>query len=372
MSRAWCAQEFILNSSVTVLCGRKALPTEHLLADICQMAVERYLPVFCLPEPEDDPHSLRECHRVVSEARKIVQSANATGAILSLHELLTLFHALQATDPRDKIYSILSLSQVNLKVDYSCTVEDLYIRVAKLILANDLSLSILDDNLSKKCFKLPSWVPDWSTWQFGSHGTLCSVGFAAGNKRPTEFKLHQGENTLEIKGYFIDRINWLSDEIGPYYSGRFEATEKSEQRFWVAEQRKIFARHFLSKDSYTMQSDDILWRCLTGNITFDEEPADESYRAYFLAYATCTEQSSRYVKEMGQCFHDGVRRRPRYRRLCTSKKQFFGAVPAKSMIGDWICMFNGCEHLYVVREFGQRFHFVGHAYVDGLMRGEIF
>ena len=118
--------------------------------------------------------------------------------------------------------------------------------------------------------------------------------------------------------------------------------------------------------------DDILWRSLTGNITFDEETASAFYKSYFYAHISCTEESPEVIQNMGREFHDAVRRRSRYRKLCATKQGFFGAVPETADIGDWICIFNGGKHIFVVREWQKAFKYVGYAYIDGLMHGEGF
>ena len=78
--------------------------------------------------------------------------------------LLQFSHIFQATDPRDKVYSLLNLANdrqdLALPFDYSCTPEDLYIFVARRILETSPNLNILYSNLNKKSLNLPSWVPD--------------------------------------------------------------------------------------------------------------------------------------------------------------------------------------------------------------------
>lgn len=371
MGRCWCAQEYLLNANVTLRCGRTDLPSEYLIADVAQLCVERSIPSLYLPQPEDDPNSLRECHRVLAELRRATRLREMAGQRLPLLELLKFSHPLRATDPRDKVYSLVGLMRQELKVDYTCRVADLYVQVAKTILAESPTLSILYSNLTKKGLQLPSWVPDWSTWQFGSYGAACRAGYSASGRSETEIKVHDMEDVLEIKGRLIDRISWLGDAIGQYYDGRFEPGDV-KQRAWIKEQVEA-VRNQAVHDSYSLEDytpDDILWRCLTGNITLQEDPATTTYKAHYYAHLNCREDSSEMLQKMGREFHDAVRRRSRYRRLGATKQGYFGAVPETSKEGDWVCMFNGGKHLFMVRECRRGFEYVGHAYVDGLMNGE--
>ena len=78
-----------------------------------------------------------------------------------------------ATDPRDKVYSLLNLSSINpakdssawlLSVDYSLPLADVFSRAARYCTETECSLEVL-------CYKegsssiagLPSWVPDWTS-----------------------------------------------------------------------------------------------------------------------------------------------------------------------------------------------------------------
>lgn len=74
---------------------------------------------------------------------------------------------------------------------------------------------------------------------------------------------------------------------------------------------------------------------------------------------------------MAREYRDAVRRRLRWRRLCTTRKGYFGAIPETAQIGDLVCMFDGTRSLFVVREKGAYFQLIGTAYVHGLMYGEV-
>lgn len=89
-----------------------------------------------------------------------------------LIELLQDSRFCLATDPRDKVYSLLNMLQIDptkdefahhLTVDYSLPVTEVYVRAARYSIETENSLEVL-------CYKegvsnipdLPSWVPDWT------------------------------------------------------------------------------------------------------------------------------------------------------------------------------------------------------------------
>lgn len=77
-------------------------------------------------------------------------------------------------------------------------------------------------------------------------------------------------------------------------------------------------------------------------------------------------------REGAREFVDAVRRKSRSRRLATTGMGYLGAVPETARIGDWVCMFHGGRSLYLVRERGDgRWVYLGLAYVQGLMEGEV-
>ncbi|GAQ47294.1 hypothetical protein AKAW_10165 [Aspergillus niger] len=70
----------------------------------------------------------------------------------------------ECSDPRDKVYAVLSLiSQSELKPDYTVSVGSVYTGLSAYLIKICNSMDILElAGLTVKTFDLPSWVPDWS------------------------------------------------------------------------------------------------------------------------------------------------------------------------------------------------------------------
>jgi hypothetical protein len=72
---------------------------------------------------------------------------------------------LRATDPRDKIYRLLSLMRFNIVTDYSKSVRDVFTEAG----ATQLEYFGLGETLNQAgvgyeaTFGLPSWVPNWNS-----------------------------------------------------------------------------------------------------------------------------------------------------------------------------------------------------------------
>jgi hypothetical protein len=303
--------------------------------------------------------------------RRMRLSITEAGHHFDLIMLLEESHPFRASDPRDKVYSLLGLAadrdELGLSVDYACTAEKLYTRVATAILKKSPDIEFLYNNLDKKSLSLPSWVPDWSTWRFGSHGTVSRHRlYAASAYTAPEMRVSGDE--LEVTGCLVSKISQLGDRIG-YPYGKDDESRVTARDNWLKEQRKLLQQ--IEPYPGGMALEEVLWRTLIGNITFHGEVAGKDYQAYYEAHVNHGSESSAAEKNMARQYVDNVRRRSRYSRLAIAARGYFGAIPQDAQVGDWICMFHGGQHLFVVRENGANFTYLGPAYIQGLMHGEV-
>ena len=96
------------------------------------------------------------------------------------HRYLTLLlcsmHRFKATDPRDKVFSLLGIAkardggvdQYAIQPDYSDEIEDIFRSIASMLIRKNSSLVLLstvEDATLTKTQGLPSRVPDYSVWQ---------------------------------------------------------------------------------------------------------------------------------------------------------------------------------------------------------------
>src|SRR5256885_1719533 len=111
-----------------MMCGRVILPHWSTIPRIVELVYARSLPAFLLPSQQEDPDSLRDCLVALLGLRSSLASRPRTADLL---ELLQGFHPFRATDPRDKVYSLLGNSAdhggLGILVDYTVSTEQLYI-----------------------------------------------------------------------------------------------------------------------------------------------------------------------------------------------------------------------------------------------------
>ncbi|KAG4429501.1 hypothetical protein IFR05_015018 [Cadophora sp. M221] len=297
-ARCWCAQEFLQNTQLTMMCGRKTIPNCFLLPDLVQLSFNRSLPAFVLPPLTEDPNSLKECLATLGIMRRRMVSNKQQA---TLYRLLVAFHRFQATDRRDKVYCLLGLASdrqdMSLMVDYTLTNEQLYIK------------------------------------QFGSHGMAFGYHYTAGGNSKPDLRIDTVDNSLTIAGCLVDRIVRLSGRIEPYYHDQ-SGSRSSERIKWLKEQMQLIQELEPYPNGSNIRN--VFWKTLIGNITLDQREAQDEYETYFDAHLNFKEDKSVRQKDMAREFCDAVRRRARYRCLAATEKGYFGAVPETAEIGDWV------------------------------------
>jgi hypothetical protein len=92
----------------------------------------------------------------------------ANGEAPSLLESLYLNYHTDATDPKDRVFALLSLTAKTkeLPVDYNKSASEVFVDVTKYIIEScedALILSLRQDTSLIKIKDLPSWCPDYST-----------------------------------------------------------------------------------------------------------------------------------------------------------------------------------------------------------------
>jgi hypothetical protein len=148
---------------------------------------------------------------------------------ISLDHLLHLFRRCNATDPRDKVYSLLGITDqsrspaLDIPRDYNLPVSTLYQGTVESIIRSSNTLNILaqvQDPSHTKLPNLPSWVPDFSV---GSMPTtlFCSPGqtyfSSGGTKPPSPISFDTPSGILRVEGYRLDTIHSVASTHGCYF-----------------------------------------------------------------------------------------------------------------------------------------------------------
>lgn len=181
--RIWTVQEITMPQHVLIICGPVSAPWSMFanaasrFSEHSGTCCSRFTATF----PRDlwrvlldfssqvrDIKDLRTAH----SRQKAWSESDTYGGVqlkdLTFLKLLQRFRNRQASDPRDKVYALLSLAKVNaggpnIVPDYTLSDREVYTKATFEIMQASKSLAVLSTDTGRKFrYDLPSWVPDWS------------------------------------------------------------------------------------------------------------------------------------------------------------------------------------------------------------------
>ncbi|KFA63715.1 hypothetical protein S40285_07122 [Stachybotrys chlorohalonatus IBT 40285] len=229
-ARAWCFQEAIFASGdSTLMCGTDSASVSDLMMAAEGMIAAGYS--FWLFGSNPNAVSIVRWRSVYNDKRF------ADTRTWHLSHLMEQTEYQNATDPRDKIYSILALVSStspearkfvkgHCPIRYDPPASRVYEYFTRLILWQDWNLRVLTQcyrGQSNKAADLPSWVPDW---RVRNHlQPLCKFEDTTGepfkgdsNPRKESFHVGRGLPTslrcLHAKGWSYGRIQEVHDING--------------------------------------------------------------------------------------------------------------------------------------------------------------
>lgn len=327
---------------------------------------------------------------------------------------------LEVTDPRDRVFAMIGHYSVQygtdrelqaLQADYNKTVEQVYTDVAARALKGDRESLItlaavqhmtLPSNKtrtanSEPCpnnLRLPSWVPDWRTYQSHILSEPTSPHRASGAKTP-DLHVNESSQILSVRGILIDTIDACSDGLKPksFHAGNGYNHHEAPavERLW----RDICGHHsfnlterYVNGDSaalaYTQTLSSgcvaIWWAWDAENrLPYDQVPERE-WLAHGAAYLTKTvgpdtdvsQELWDVVAEQGPGkWSQAANGASSNRAFARTAKGYYVLGPKVMEVGDVVCVLFGGKMPFCLRPWGEgQYLLVGECYVHGLMKGE--
>jgi hypothetical protein len=421
-TRIWVYQEFAFSNNVMFLCRSNYIPFEVLFAartswkNLPSSAMTK-LPSTKLENAQQyrtwkrtgrelDIFSVK---RYSHEYRRAHSEPNSpqdtTLSPIDLLKLLLITRDMQATDPRDKLYGILSLDEVQdiaVIPKYEHSMHKVYTEFAVNCITARSNLEILihagiGDVLPDS--QLPSWVPDLR--QFGSSGkkghwpkeecasgkynwvpqidathSLLSAGglvcdtIVAFNPPEEELKTHSqwavlAQNSCRDHPTGISLaqafFRTMTGDCTGYGFGRpeFRDEQEKEQFFdllrgfvlhshamgpkWWHHDNELEEQFHVSASQY--KNSEWCWNLEC----FIEEEDEKFIYSYIMHFRKVTNRRSFYL----------------------TRNRYMGLGPANVQTGDMVCILFGCPRPLLLRKFENSYLLVGDAYVYGMMRGEM-
>jgi hypothetical protein len=321
---------------------------------------------------------------------------------VTLGGLLVDHRIKKATDPRDKVYSLLGLVSTEkrnrIPVDYNLQTRSIFQRVAAFIATEEQDLSILAENKTPHLhlsdldsgFCLPSWVPNWANTSQGDKIRVDRASpwiSASGSSIPDVF-IHDPE-VLCAKGICIRTITRVSMPMPDFDGDEFTFAPIFDAIYdwlviFLSTGKKVIAGeqgfvNFLSfgamyhDDSYTHGEIEVMERELLGHLKIVlplYKPDDTTLIPRLGKQEAVVDDNTRREAEMG-VWSPAPYCRKRIAFLVDGV--VWGIGPQCTEVGDLVVVMLGCKVPLVLRkrtEDGGGYFNLGDAYIDGFINGE--
>jgi hypothetical protein len=344
----------------------------------------------------------------------MLQSGPYTAAILPFLELrdeIEPLHLLSyawkrdATNPRDKIYSLCGLfrdDRYRVQPRYDWSVEKVYTQYALHIqtLRQDLDIFDFVSNRRNSELSLPSWVPDWSVTEpqsrlYAQHRLSQNHNACGRFKTPLQ-KIRQG--VIRLQGVPIDTVA----NVGAVFpsgdrSNVAPGPEDPETRQlwtylqWSALSNIEFddiAAIFSSQDPHVLR----FWWTITRLATIDDDTGnvrpsqndDPQMRRLLNDWRRWLQQSQNAPEAQVMRFQSHVALCNAGLRFIATQRGYIGTAPPQTLAGDMVYVLAKGKQAYVLRkcqrpiEHGSEggsstvpaFKIIGSCYLHGFMSGE--
>lgn len=372
--RAWINQEIALAYTASLFIGPYSVTLDRLQRAVSVIRdIERDLTIFA-------GSNIEKLMRIVSMWERRRRQVS-----VSLLDAASMCRGCDATNPSDKIYSVLSLvtTTEGFPIDYSEPWPSVYAEFARSAIQQTGSLEILSycDWLPQQHKDLPSWAPDWTHRNFARYPL--ARDFRAGGRSPIQIAFPD-RHILRLSAIQFDRVDTISVPCPAMSSHETTGTEQTaflidaERMFWQASvgavyQKKVSAflrtlicgrsiqsfptLHDLSNGCqehapafcwYNIRSQRLLGMCSL-NMEIDGGVAEKIAFAWErMVLQTCSTA-----------------------RLFTTRRGYIGLGPLSTRPGHDIVIPLGSECPFVVQNVnGGKCRLLGDSYIDGLMDGE--
>jgi hypothetical protein len=309
---------------------------------------------------------------------------------LDLLDYLQGFRHCEATDPRDKVYALVSLaadiSPGTFRIDYTLTTEELYKGVVRFILFHHKSLDILGAVIQKESevvLRLPSWAPDWSLrteYEFPESPFLRKLISGYPNQKfynasgGTSVSVYTSFNIdhLVLKGFVFDTLVDLCDDavdlLGRINTSDFRTPQQHLTIIQQWEQKALEISGDGDPYSHTGRLE-AFWRTLIADAIGDKRATKDAAEMFKVwSGRAAAPEDEKYFTE---AFVKSIHRASNIRKFCVTSKGYMVLAPSGAVAGDLVCILLGGQTPFILRFGNAQFHlFVGACYVHGIMDGE--
>jgi hypothetical protein len=394
--RSWVTQEVVRPEVMICLFGDEASATTFSIDLLGYLIHQVQIP----GRPRMPQGGIRSAQKHIQQAVQVHSwcqlrtSVHQDPSGINLIKILSRLRSAEATDKRDKIYSVLSILKEDdrkaIRVDYAetNTVEQTYTDLARHCISTPDYMRMLEHAGTKRQITgMPTWVPDWS---FEPRFPLDSRHYRAAGDTTCNASLSPCGQKIITKALFFDKIMSLGFEVaypeyklmnetfaGEHPHGVTIVLEATCQRFCQVVKQRYNRNPGRNSDD---PLDQIISRTLTADRGFGDRratPADvQFYRAFMNRYPpgslASIQTGDNAVEDSFRPFQVMTDHCQRGRKICLTQGGLLALVPSDSQAGDLIMLLSGGNLPFVLRNNKEHgFGVIGHAYLHGFMDGEV-
>ena len=395
-NRIWTAQEIICGAEPVLVCGLDSIPFVNLAETAWVLRGLHYDEALSIPgilEAGLEKLSLPSNYWAMQRAHRTEHEAD-------LLTLLISFRAHKCSDARDKVYGIASMARdvrgSTFRVDYERSAGQVYLQAARWIIESTNKLNVLCCRLAQDpALGLPSWVPDWTSKRYQNQLSP-TAGYLATGYTSADVEFSQDSRILTVVGCCLGTIDVLGDAFTEYrpeirLTEQMKGTIQDWLRLALQGSSSIAKEHSLDQENDWINA---FWRTLIcnraepsyqtseGRYQISYEIDEGWYRSMFDVMRGVSaipqgfteglplseEKLQRYVAPLVAVLDNRMAGRRFFR--SGDAVGMMGMGPARTQLGDHICLLMGCDIPILLRSEGDHFILVGEACVLGFMRGE--
>lgn len=397
--RAWVVQELFLGKDTRVVCGDDEVPLQRFYA--LDTLAFRYGKTSKDPWPPGSP---------ITRPPRVLQMANYSRRPLSA--LLGATNRLRCSDPRDKVYCLLGMTESceaeSIVPDYARPTQKVYGDVVQSQLELFDNLNILHSSRydDKRGLSYPTWIPDWSDESEGNAATFFCGNVENGAYRASKrlplsshpWKMDRDNEKLHLSGVKLDTINAVSvTESGFRLQEGTSDLELAKTWFEWGYNALAPASLEIAFDSDLLTDPEVPRYPLGGN-----EPLSRACRRTLVADFSLYNHEENGIGRPNQflfpddkderrpdgslCSHNNTTFDFRFekwdKRMAVTSKGWIGLVAEEAEVGDRVAVVIGASMPLILRpapenqlanrdeEQPEEFRLIGHGYIHGLMDGE--
>jgi len=276
----------------------------------------------------------------------------------------------QATDPRDKLYSLSGIatdkSPLPYPPSYRIGAEQLFKDFAAHTIRQNRSLEILVSCHFSSNARGPSWVPDWSVHEESAiEINRGLMPFCASGTNSWDDATTVDHNTLTVPAILVDHIKKVSQNFLP-------GVPFVQNLIKTSTDITLTSQYYASKnDQYQAW-----WRTLVGSRRGNNERVRPEFEQQVRAYLDVKTGLRRETPESdhGTPMYYEVEFRitsmASMRRFCLTEMGILGWVPQAAEVGDVVGVVAACDVPIMLRPAGESYLVIGPCYIHGIMDGE--